>query len=99
MDCAWGGMTVDREVQRTFFKFDGSPVNQYPNEFFDAKWTYSLLPSESLAVNGKLRRCNEFWRHSHLGCGADGHLACWLWIGGQGRPPAPQAEEPVLLLA
>jgi predicted TIM-barrel fold metal-dependent hydrolase len=46
MDCAWGGMTVDREVQRTFFKGDGSPVNQYPDEFFDAKWELPLLPSE-----------------------------------------------------
>src|SRR5437588_8642547 len=63
------------------------------------RMSHSLLPSEPLAVNGKLRRCNEFWRHSHLGCGADGHLACWLWIVGQGRPPAPQAEKPVLLLA
>lgn len=46
MDCAWGGLTVEREVQRTFFKFDGSPVNQYPDEFFDARWTQKLLPSE-----------------------------------------------------
>ena len=46
MDCAWGGMTIDREVQRTFFKPDGSPVNQYPDEFFDAQWKYPLLPSE-----------------------------------------------------
>jgi len=46
MDCAWGGMTIDREVQRTFFKSYGSPVNQYPDQFFDAEWTFPLLPSE-----------------------------------------------------
>ncbi len=57
-----------------------------------------LLPRESLAVNKKLRRLNE-WEHSHLAVGRRASCLSALTLAGQGFPPAPQAGKAVLLLA
>lgn len=46
MDTAWTGATVGREVNRTFFKLDGSPVTQFAEDELFKTWPHPLLPSE-----------------------------------------------------
>lgn len=46
MDAAWTGSTVQRDVKRTFFKPDGSPVAQSADDELFRTWPYPMLPSE-----------------------------------------------------
>jgi predicted TIM-barrel fold metal-dependent hydrolase len=46
MDTAWTGLTVQRDVARTFFKADGSPVAQSADDELFRKWPYPMLPSD-----------------------------------------------------
>ena len=46
MDTAWTGLTVQRDVLRTFFRPDGSPVAQSGDDEVFRTWPYPLLPSE-----------------------------------------------------
>jgi predicted TIM-barrel fold metal-dependent hydrolase len=46
MDNAWTGATVGREVNRTFFKPDGSPVTQFAEDELFMTWPHPMLPSD-----------------------------------------------------
>lgn len=49
LDEVWGDKVVRRDVNRTFFRPDGSPVMQYEPYELSRRWPYELKPSEYAA--------------------------------------------------